>query len=246
MNIAFFQFRSDETVRDSEFATFKKLSGLPDEYFHRFDMTKELYGPEVLDGMDVLVAEATGEWCVGKGDVPEMIAAMKELFDRARAEGMPILAICFGAQMFTHIYGGKMVVDKAREEVGTLLVTKTAAAAHDPIMSQLPDVFDAMFGHEDIMEELPPGAINLARTKLCTHSAYTFEGEPTYCFGFHPDLDPDEVMYRVRYYADVYEWSQEDQDRIEATLKETPIARQCLDYFFNDVVHGGKRYGKLE
>jgi GMP synthase (glutamine-hydrolysing) len=55
-------------------------------------------------------------------------------------------------------------------------------------------------GHEDCVIELPKNATLLASSDRVTNQAYRFDDAPIYCTQFHPELNCDDMMARVRQY----------------------------------------------
>jgi len=103
--------------------------------------------------------------------------------------GIPILGICYGMQLVTHVLGGK-VARAAHREYGpaTLLVDDTT------------DLFKGLEGertqptvwmsHGDRIEEMPPGFRAIARTSNSPVAAMkaTSPGRRIYCLQFHPEV----------------------------------------------------------
>lgn len=89
---------------------------------------------------------------------PAERAVMAYALDR----GVPLLGICFGAQLLASVAGAR-VYPTSTPEVGWTRVAMDPAAAADPVLSALghaPQVFQ--FHHDTF--DLPPGAALLGRT----------------------------------------------------------------------------------
>ncbi|HBZ96604.1 MAG TPA: aminotransferase, partial [Phycisphaerales bacterium] len=82
--------------------------------------------------------------------------------------------------------------------------------------------FLAQMGHQDRIETLPPDAVLLASSDLVAHQAWTFRDRRIYCTQFHPELNLELLLDRLRCYP-VY---------VEETTGldyETFVQRMCTD-----------------
>ena len=80
----------------------------------------------------------------------------------------PILGVCLGAQLLAQA-AGAAVHPAAEPEVGWLPVELTDAAAADPVFAAQPGRFEAFQWHH-YTYDLPPGAVELARSDVCTQA----------------------------------------------------------------------------
>ena len=94
-----------------------------------------------------------------------------------------------------------MVTDHARAEVGVVPLELTDAGRRDPVFSPLGSPFPAVFGHEDIVDDLPPDAVSLASSATIENEALMFPGKPIYATQFHPELDRDDLIQRIAVYS---------------------------------------------
>ena len=113
--------------------------------------------------------------------------------------GTPVLGVCLGSQLLARA-AGATVFRSAESEVGWLPVELTEAAATDPVAASLPARFDAFQWHH-YTHELPAGAVELARSRVCTQA---FRLGRAWGVQFHPEVrlaqveawlgeDPDDV-----------------------------------------------------
>jgi len=108
-----------------------------------------------------------------KGEIkPYLTKWKRELIAYIRAaveHKVPILGICFGAQMLAEALGGETERTKRGEEeikeVGLTVVWKAPGASGDPIMERLPDVFVVAENRGDCISRLPEGAVSLAENE---------------------------------------------------------------------------------
>ena len=102
--------------------------------------------------------------------------------------GTPMLGVCLGSQLIARAAGAP--VFRADEpEVGWLPVEVTAAGGSDPVGSALPSRFDAFQWHH-YTHELPDGAVELARSKVCLQ-AYRLGS--AWGVQFHPEVRAEQV-----------------------------------------------------
>jgi GMP synthase (glutamine-hydrolysing) len=113
--------------------------------------------------------------------------------------GTPLLGVCLGSQLIARAASAR--VFRAEEpEVGWLPVELTEAGAADEVGRALPERFDAFQWHH-YTHELPAGAVELARSRVCTQA---FRLGSAWGIQFHPEVrraqvdswlaeDPDDV-----------------------------------------------------
>lgn len=129
----------------------------------------------VMGGAMGVDEEALHPWLV-----PE-----KRLIVEAVRAGVPYWGVCLGAQLLAESLGAR-VTRAPRPELGVLGVELTAAAAEDPVFCELPPSFRTLQWHRDTYE-LPPGAVQLARSTDCEQQAFAIGR--AYGVQFHLEVD---------------------------------------------------------
>ena len=233
MRILLLQFRPDPIMAAHEFELVVRFSGRPVTDFVPVDATTVPLTVDLLDGADAIVLGGSGDYLISRGDIPEILSALKPVLDEARRRNIPTLGICFGAQILTHAFGGRVEKDESRAEVGTFLVTKTEEGSDDELFLDLPPSFDAQLGHKDHLTVLPSGAVHLASSERSVHQAWKFPDAPVYALTFHPELDIDGVLYRVDYYASEYKLTPEIVAGMKAALRPSPEASTLIAKFLD-------------
>ena len=107
--------------------------------------------------------------------------------DRAIFElGVPVLGICYGMQLFSHLLGGK-VEPAAEREYGPQQIQ--VAQATGILASFRPgESVDVWMSHGDRVEALPPGFVALASTKGAPFAAAANAERKIFGVQFHPEV----------------------------------------------------------
>jgi GMP synthase-like glutamine amidotransferase len=107
---------------------------------------------------------------------------LRELLERR----VPVLGVCLGAQLLAQSAGGR-VGPAAKPEVGWLDVERTG---EDPVLDVLPARFPAFQWHSYAFE-VPPGAVELARSRVCAQAFRL--GGTAWGVQFHPEVTSEIV-----------------------------------------------------
>ncbi|TDQ30961.1 glutamine-hydrolyzing GMP synthase [Zeaxanthinibacter enoshimensis] len=106
--------------------------------------------------------------------------------DLSRIKGkVPLLAVCYGAQYLAHFFGGAVAPSNTREYGRARL---SSIDTSDPFFKNIQEETQVWMSHSDTIQELPTGAVRLARTHDVLNAAYKIEGEQTYAIQFHPEV----------------------------------------------------------
>ena len=98
---------------------------------------------------------------------------------------VPLLGVCYGAQYLAHFNGGEVAASNTREYGRARL---TGISGHEPFFYEITEGSQVWMSHADTIKKIPDDCINLASTHDVKHAAFKFEGEPTYCIQFHPEV----------------------------------------------------------
>ncbi|HMO16430.1 MAG TPA: hypothetical protein PKD64_17735 [Pirellulaceae bacterium] len=135
-------------------------------------------------------------------------------------------------------FGGTVVHDLNRAEIGTLEVQLTAAGLNDPVFGPLGDRFYVPIGHEDTVTSLPENCTLIGRTELA-FQILRFDDAPIYGTQFHPELTLESYLARVRRYPKyVKKIIGLSYEEFAATCHDTPQMRSILPGFVNWALEG--------
>jgi GMP synthase (glutamine-hydrolysing) len=115
------------------------------------------------------------------------LVAEKRLIGEAVAAGTPYWGVCLGAQLLAASLGAR-VWPGPEPEIGVLAVELTPAAASDPVFAALPASFPTLQWHGETYE-LPPGAVQLARSERYEQQAFVVAR--AYALQFHLEVDAE-------------------------------------------------------
>ncbi len=181
--VILFQIR-DAKSGQIEYESFLRASKLSREQLIPVDMFAGAPSAAILEGVDGVII-AGSRFSVFE-DVPHL-AWLMETIRTAKEKRIPVLGVCFGAQLLATVFGGKVVRDEAREEFGTFDIACTDDALADILFADAPDCFPAQCAHHDRIVSLPPAAIVLASSDRCPVQAFVLPGTGIYGVQFHPE-----------------------------------------------------------
>jgi GMP synthase (glutamine-hydrolysing) len=103
------------------------------------------------------------------------------------AEKVPVLGVCYGAQLTAKLFGGR--VDKSeKREYGRAIFTKTK---EDTLLENVSATSQVWMSHSDTIKVLPDGFELLGTTESIPVAAFkraTSNGQPLYGLQFHPEV----------------------------------------------------------
>jgi GMP synthase (glutamine-hydrolysing) len=140
--------------------------------------------PTVAELSGLIVLGAPG----GSADAaaPDHLARERELIGGAVERGIPVLGVCFGAQLVAVALGGEIVTDGPLE-IGMGTATLTDEGTVDPILSGTQETVTVLHWHRHAYT-LPPGATRLASSRAHPEQAFRF-GDNVYGLQFHVEID---------------------------------------------------------
>ncbi|NAZ30996.1 MAG: glutamine-hydrolyzing GMP synthase [Caldimicrobium sp.] len=111
----------------------------------------------------------------------------KEVFEL----GVPILGICYGAQLMAYLLGGEVERSEKREFGPAELFILRERPIFKGLSKEKP--YRVWMSHSDRIIKLPPGFICLARTEHSPYAVIAHEEKPFFGVQFHPEVIHTEV-----------------------------------------------------
>jgi GMP synthase (glutamine-hydrolysing) len=228
------QVRTDQQMKLHELTCFEISGNLGDDQVIAHDLLEKPLALSQLDQVDGVIIGGSGNYSV-LDEVPNS-ASLGDLVKEARRRGLPVLGSCWGAQFIAGLFGGQVVHDPTRKEVGSIEVKKTAEAKADRLFADISDRFWAQAGHNDRVSILPEGALLLAGSDKCPIQAFTFPSSGIYGIQFHPELSKEDLVLRLQYYKENYVRNSDSVEVIINGLKDTPEAASLVRKWVDRVV----------
>ncbi len=98
---------------------------------------------------------------------------------------MPILGICYGAQMMANERGGQVAPSQIREYGRSNL---NFVRASNPLMQGIDKDSQVWMSHADTILKMPEKAVKIASTDTVEIAAYQFVQKPVWGIQFHPEV----------------------------------------------------------
>jgi GMP synthase (glutamine-hydrolysing) len=98
--------------------------------------------------------------------------------------GVPVLGICYGMQLASDLLGARVDAAPSREYGRTRL----EVIDQDRLLAHVPAQSNVWMSHGDMVQQLPPDFIPLARTPSCPIAAVRHRSRPLYGVQFHPEV----------------------------------------------------------
>ena len=112
--------------------------------------------------------------------LPDSPTIGKELFEL----GIPVLGICYGAQLMSHVLGGRVSRAAQREYGKTEVFVNTAS----PLFQGVSESTVCWMSHNDYIETPAPGFVITAHTDSCPVAAAEDAARKLYLVQFHPEV----------------------------------------------------------
>lgn len=101
--------------------------------------------------------------------------------------GIPVLGICYGMQLITQTFGGKVVPagEAGNREYGQAPLTHDKTSA---LFGQTPEEQLVLMSHGDAVTEIPNGFVRTAVSADCPYAAIEHADRKIYGIQFHPEV----------------------------------------------------------
>ncbi len=221
-------------MREREVVTFARAIGCSSADIEVLDVLHEEISVQRLSGADMALIGGSGHYSACGSDdwLMRTLDGLRAIYESR----LPLFASCWGFQALARALGGRVATDRSRAELGTHELALTDEGRRDPVFGLLPESFLGHMGHEDCVVELPPGAVRLASSRRVENQAYTFADRPIYATQFHPELDVEELIARVRQYPEYLELvTGLTLEEFCEAARETPDSAQLIPRFIKSL-----------
>ncbi|MFN3870053.1 MAG: type 1 glutamine amidotransferase [Aquificaceae bacterium] len=171
--------------------------GTMEDFFHKHSISYRIVeaglGEKIpsLEGYSHLVVLG-GPMGVYEKDKYPFLKEVALAMERALKEGIRVLGICLGAQLFAHVLGARVYPGKGKE-IGWLPIRATQEGIKDEVFSSILDPSGSaiVFQWHGDTYDLPSGATRLASSELFTEQAFRYQN--SYALQFHIEVSLDMV-----------------------------------------------------
>ena len=214
--------RAEDDAADDEYAAMLRAGGLDERRLHRvrleagplppLDLARYagvILGGGPFDSSDPEDAKSPTQRRVE--------AELRGLLDELVARDFPFLGACYGVGTLGVHQGG--TVDRTYgEPIGAVPITLTDAGAADPLLADVPPTFDAFVGHKEALRDVPASAVLLASSPTCRVQMFRVRTN-LYATQFHPELDVEGIVTRIRVYQHAGYYQPETIDELVTRVR---------------------------
>lgn len=134
--------------------------------------------------------------------------------------GIPVLGICYGAQLLAFMAGGKVSGAKDKSEYGNTILY----SENHKLFEGVPQKSNCFMNHTDYVSEVPAGFTVIATTKNCPAAAFVNEEKGLYGVQFHPEVTHTEygktMIRNFLYHVCKCSGNWKMEDFIDKTVRE--------------------------
>lgn len=231
LRVRLIQIRLEPHVEHEEQETFLKRTLLRRDQLLVTNAIRDPLTPDVVEGVDAILIGGAGAFSVTRTYMwtQDLIDLVHHIYDL----GTPLFGCCWGHQFIARAFGGEVVNDPERSEMGCGAVRLTDEGLSDPLFSFFPRTFKANMGHQDRVAVLPDNAVELASNEVAPFQALRIEDKPIYGTQFHSELDAEAEYTRIIEYRHHYPQLTDEEHfrRVVASLEPTTEVDSLLNRF---------------
>ncbi len=128
----------------------------------------------------------------------EILGRLRPLFEYIFEHDIPTLGICYGHQILGAFAGAQVHSDAAQKKTRSHEVRLLVDTNNYFLFSDLPNSFYAHYGHKDVLDRVPEGAVLLMNGgDQCRVSALQYKNN-IYTTQFHPELTYRDMVERIK------------------------------------------------
>lgn len=231
LRVRLIQVRLEPHVEQEEQETFLKRTLLRRDQLVVTNAIRDPLTPDVVEEVDAILIGGAGAFSVTRTYIwtQDLIDLVYYVYDR----GTPLFGCCWGHQFLARAFGGEVINDPERAELGCGTVDLTEEGLSDPLFSCFPRTFKANMGHQDRISVLPDRAVELASNDIAPFQAIRIEDKPIYGTQFHSELDAEAEYSRIIEYRQHYPLLADDENfrRVVDSLEPTTEVDTLLNRF---------------
>jgi len=231
LRVLLLQVRDRPAVAAEEQASFRERAGLRADQLLATSVLSAPLSSDLLEDVDAVLIGGAGAYSVTQ--TYPWTSSLVALCHTCAERALPLFGSCWGHQFIARAFGGEVVHDADRAELGTRPVDLTEAGRTDPLFQGMPPRIEVQMGHHDRVSALPEGAVELAFNATAPHQAFRLGGLPIYGTQFHSELDAARLSGRLHTYRGYYPELSEETAFLAALagVSPTPHADRLLRTF---------------
>lgn len=217
--------RPEDAAADGERLAVLQFTGLPEDKLHQIRVE---VAPLPVLNLDEYSGVLLGGGPYNSSDPVKSDLQLRVESDIGRVlqdvfeEDLPFLGLCYGIGTVTAHMGG--VVDRTyAEPAGPVHLRRTDAGHRDPLLSEVPETFQAFVGHKEAVRELPDGAVLLVEGDACPVQMFRVQ-KNCYVTQFHPELDAAYFIDRMNIYRHAGYFAPEELDDLTQAARDANIS----------------------
>ena len=148
----------------------------------------------------------------------------------AVSRDVPTLGVCYGHQLLAHALGGEVGPNPNGRQIGTVETRLLPEAADDLLIGHLPGSFPSQATHQEVVLDIPPGAVRLATSPRDHNFAIRF-ADRVWGVQFHPEFSAPVMSEYIHYRSNALLSEGLDHQRLQREVCDTPEARSVLTVF---------------
>ncbi len=216
--------RDDDVAADDEYASVCEFTGLAPEQLIRVRVESAPLGEIDLNTYSGVLLGGSQFSASEESKSAEQLRVeddLARLIQRIVAEDFPFFGMCYGVGLITTLLGG--VVDSTYSETTRAIwIELTEAGRADPILDGVPDRFQSFVGHKEACTVPPESATVLATGEDCPVQMYRVK-DNTYVTQFHPELDADHLIFRMKLYRNSGYFQPHEFDALVADIRAAEV-----------------------
>jgi len=111
--------------------------------------------------------------------------------------GLPILGICYGMQLITHVFGGEVVRADHHEYGKAKILFDDVHGSVSPLFIDIETNHTVWMSHADKVTRLPEGFVRIGHTDNAEFAAIANDEKKLYALQFHPEVAHSEFGHKM-------------------------------------------------